>query len=397
LQATSQTASIQSRPTNAPATLHTVPGSGAPAPRARIAALDAARALGVLAMVCGHTLDALLAASVRATPLVDLYWKARGFTAPLFLIVSGWAVSVAISRGRARGLDILRGRVRRVLLLLFIGYALRWPGWGVAQLAAGDQDVWAHLLSFDALHTIAIALLAASLVLALPWSRREQAWAFGALALLCVALGMLAPAPLVPHVAALPRSVPALALAQALGGSSPFPILPWAAYFFVGALVGLLAGAGGGRSAAAMALVGAVLVGATFGSGVGEMPMGHPLLFAFRCGVVLLVLAALSKVPAAAAARVAPIGRASLGVYAIHVPIVYGWSTYTGLTVRVGPHLGIGRGLLVAAAVLAASFALHVAFQQVWRSAAAGARWASERIAADRGSSSVPRAGVEGE
>ena len=265
---------------------------------------------------------------MRATPLVDLYWKARGFTAPLFLIVSGWAVSVRIQRGRARGLDISRGRVRRVLLLLFIGYALRWPGWGVAQLAAGDQDVWAHLLSFDALHTIAIALLAASLVLALPWSRREQAWAFGALALLCVALGMPAPAPLVPHVAALPRSVPALALAQALGGSSPFPILPWAAYFFVGALVGLLAGAGGGRGAAAMALVGAVLVGATFGSGVGEMPMGHPLLFAFRCGVVLLVLAALSKVPAAAAARVAPIGRASLGVYAIHVPIVYGWSTY---------------------------------------------------------------------
>jgi len=397
LQATPQTVSRQPRSTDLPETLHVVPGAGTPAPRPRIPALDAARSLGVLAMVCGHTLDALLAGSVRATPLVDLYWKARGFTAPLFLMVSGWAVSVAISRGRPRGLDILRGRAGRVLLLLFIGYALRWPGWGVAQLAAGDQEVWAHLLSFDALHTIAVALLAASLVLALPWSRREQAWAFGALALLCVALGMLAPAPLVPQAAALPRSVPALAVAQALGGSSPFPILPWAAYFFVGAIVGLVAGDGGGRSAAGMAALGVVLVGATFGSGVGEMPMGHPLLFTFRCGVVLLVLAALSRVPAAAAARAAPIGRASLGVYAIHVPIVYGWSTYTGLTVRVGPHLGIGRALLVAAAVLAASFALHVAFQQARRGAVAGARRAWERIAADRGTSSVPHAGVEGE
>jgi len=375
--------------------LHAVPSAGAPAPT-RIAALDAARALGVLAMVFGHTLDALLSGDVRTTPLVDLYWKARGFTAPLFLMVSGWAVTVAISRGRARGLDIARCRIGRVLLLLCIGYALRWPGWGLERLAAGDPEVWAHFLSFDALHTIALALLAASLVLALPWSRREQAWTFGALALLCVALGMLAPAPLAPSAAALPRSVPALALVQAMGGTSPFPTFPWAAYFFVGGLVGLLADAGSGRSTASMALIGAALVAGTIWTGVEEMPMGHPLLFTFRTGVVLLALAALSAVPAAAAARVAPVGRASLGVYAIHVPIVYGWSTYTGLTVRVGPHLGIGRALLVACAVLATSFALHLAFQQARRSATAGARWAWERVGALRGAGRA-EVEVEGE
>ncbi|HSD19179.1 MAG TPA: acyltransferase family protein [Anaeromyxobacter sp.] len=376
------------------APLRAVPSAGAPTPRSRIAALDAARALGVVAMVFGHTLDALLSTDLRTTPLVDLYWKARGFTAPLFLMVSGWAVSVAISRGRARGLDIPRGRVGRVLLLLCIGYALRWPGWGLDRLAAGDTEVWAHLLSFDALHTIAIALLTASLVLALPWSRREQAWAFGALAVLCVALGMLAPAPLVPSAAVLARPVPALALTQALGGTSPFPVFPWAAYFFVGGLVGLLAGAGGGRSAASMAVIGAALVAGTMWTGVEEMPMGHPLLFTFRSGVVLLALAALSKVPATAAARLAPIGRASLGVYAIHVPIVYGWSTYAGLTARVGPHLGVGRALLVACAVLAASFALHLAFQQARRSVVVGARWTWERVGAVRGAG---RAEIESE
>jgi acyltransferase len=99
-------------------------------------------------------------------------------------------------------------------------------------------------------------------------------------------------------------------------------------------------------------------------------------------------------VPATAAARVAPVGRASLGVYAIHVPIVYGWSTYAGLTARVGPHLGVGRALLVACAVLAASFALHLAFQQARRSAAVGARWAWERLGALRGAG---RAEMEGE
>lgn len=369
--------------------LRAVPGAGTPAPRSRIGALDAARALGVLAMVFGHTLDALLSTDIRSTPVVDLYWKARGFTAPLFLMVSGWAVSVAISRGRHRGLDIPRGRLGRVLLLLAIGYALRWPGWGLDRLAAGDAEVWAHLLSFDALHTIAVALLVASLVLALPWTRREQAWAFGALVLLCVALGMLAPAPIPPSIAELPRSVPALALTQALGGTSPFPVFPWAAYFFLGGLVGLVAGAGGGRSALAMALAGAFLVAATFGTGVGEMPMGHPLLFTFRSGVVLLVLAALSAVPAVAAARLAPVGRASLGVYAIHVPIVYGWSTHVGLINRVGPHLGIGRALLVATAVLAVSFSLHVVFQLARRHAVATARAAWAQLVAVRGAGGV--------
>ncbi|WP_234945138.1 acyltransferase family protein [Anaeromyxobacter sp. Fw109-5] len=369
--------------------LRAVPGAGTPAPRSRIGALDAARALGVLAMVFGHTLDALLSTEIRATAAVDLYWKARGFTAPLFLMVSGWAVSVAISRGRLRGLDIPRGRLGRVLLLLAIGYTLRWPGWGLDRLAAGDAEVWAHLLSFDALHTIAVALLVASLVLALPWSRREQAGAFGALVVLCVALGMLAPAPLPASVAELPRSGPALALTQALGGTSPFPVFPWAAYFFLGGLVGLVAGAGGGRSALAMALAGAVLVAATFGTGVGEMPMGHPLLFTFRSGVVLLVLAALSAVPAVAAAKLAPVGRASLGVYAIHVPIVYGWSTHVGLINRIGPQLGIGRALLVATAVLAVSFALHVVFQLARRHAVAAARAAWGQLAAVRGAGGV--------
>ncbi|WP_242342456.1 acyltransferase family protein [Anaeromyxobacter terrae] len=379
MQATHQTTEPR-RPSAVAPPLHAVPGAGAPPPRGRIAALDAARALGVLAMVFGHTLDALLATAVRATPGVELYWKARGFTAPLFLMVSGWAVTVAISRGRARGLAIPRGRIGRVLLLLGIGYALRWPGWGVERLAAGDVEVWAHFLSFDALHTIAVALLAASLVLALPWSRREHTWAIGALALLCVALGMLAPAPIVPGIPQLSRSIAALVVEQATGGTSPFPLFPWAAYFFVGALVGLLAGTGGGRSAAGMALVGAVLVAGTIGTGVGEMPMGHPLLFTFRCGAVLLVLAALSTVPAAWAARVAPIGRASLGVYAIHVPVVYGWSTFTGLTGRIGPHLGLGHALLVATAVLLGSFAVHLAFQRVRSGlgAAAGAVW--ERV-----------------
>ena len=175
--------------------------------------------------------------------------RPAGFTAPLFLLVSGWAVSVAIRAGGARGLDVPRGRVGRVLLLLCVGYALRWPGWGLDRLAAGDPEVWAHLLAFDALHTIAIALLTASLVLALPWSRREQAWAFGALAVLCVALGMLAPAPLAPSAAALSRPRPSARAGAGDGRDLAVPGLP------VGGL--LLRGCGSSGSSPAPGAAGA--------------------------------------------------------------------------------------------------------------------------------------------
>ncbi|HYG67688.1 MAG TPA: heparan-alpha-glucosaminide N-acetyltransferase domain-containing protein, partial [Anaeromyxobacteraceae bacterium] len=201
------------------------PTTDTPAPRSRIAALDAARALGVLAMVCGHTLDALLAPAVRAEPAVMLYWKARGLTAPLFMMVSGWAVSVAIERSGARGAAAIRARLPRVGLLLLIGIALRWPGWDFAGLWDGKLDVWRHFLAFDALHVIAVALLAAAVVFALLRGRGARVAAFGGLLALAVAGGLVAPAPSA-------TTLPGVALEQAFGGNSPFPIVPWVAYFF---------------------------------------------------------------------------------------------------------------------------------------------------------------------
>jgi acyltransferase len=357
-----------------------------PPARPRLAALDAARALGVVAMVCGHTLDAVLSPEARAAPAMITYWHARGFTAPLFLVVSGWAVTLAIARSGASGWAIPRGRIRRVALLLAIGYALRWPGWALDRLQAGDRDVWAHFLAFDALHTIALALLAASLLLALPWGRAARAAALAALLVLAAWLGRRAGIPgAEPATAAgLPASLPAIALAQALGGTSAFPLVPWSAYFLAGTLVGLVSPPDR-RGAAGTAAAGAILLCVTvLWSGLGDRAPGDPVLIAFRLGVVLLLLGALELVPARAAARVAPLGRSSLAVYAIHLPVVYGWSTVPGLSFRVGRTLGAGQGLAVAAAVLAASFALARLLALGGRLAAAGVTAARRRVGASR-------------
>jgi acyltransferase len=312
-------------------------------------------------MVMGHTLDAVLAPEARQTAAMTTYWHARGFTAPLFLMVSGWAVTLAIARSGARGWAIPLGRVRRVVLLLAIGYALRWPGWALDRFLAGDRDVWAHFLAFDALHTIAVALLVTSLVLALPFGRAGKVAAVSALGAAAAWLGAGAgiPGEQAATAAGLPASLPGMALAQALGGTSAFPLVPWSAYFFAGTLLGLLAPADR-RGAVCAAAVGVALVGVTvLWSGLGDRAPGDPVLIAFRMGVVLAVLGALSLVPARQAALAAPLGRSSLGVYAIHLPIVYGWSTIPGLSFRVGRTLAPGAAIATAALVLAVSFALY--------------------------------------
>jgi hypothetical protein len=324
-------------------------------------------------MVVGHTLDALLSPAARAAPLAVAYWKARGLTAPLFLVVSGWAVTVAVARSGAHGWAVPRGRLRRVLLLLVIGYGLRYPGWAEERLLAGDREIWAHFLAFDTLHTIAVALLLTALVLGLPWRARARAALLAAMGIAAVLLGAGAqlgsPAPTAEAVQALPRSLPLMGLAQVVDGTSPFPIFPWVVYFFAGAVVGLLAPPGR-AGALAMGATGLVLFAATCWTGVGARPPGDPVLIAFRLGAVIGVLGLLALVPARVARWAAPLGRSSLGVYAIHLPIVYGWSAFAGLSWRFGPtSLHPERGLTGPAALAAAAGVLVASFL-LWRALA---------------------------
>jgi uncharacterized membrane protein len=319
----------------------------------RIAALDAARALGVLAMVCGHTLDALLSPAIRATPGIDAYWRARGLTAPLFLLVAGWAVAASVVRGRAEGWEILRARLPRVGLLLLVGYLLRVPGWDLGALIAGNRHLWRHFLAFDALHCIALGLLGGAAVLSACRTHVARVAGFAALAAVALAV-----APLIPVTRA--RGIGLIALEQAALGTSPFPLFPWVAYFFAGGIVGLLAtGARPLRAAAGMAAAGATAVVAARLAGLEDLPAHSAVLFAYRGGQVLIVLAALAAVPGWIARRAAPAGRASFFVYALHVPVVYGWANQQGLAQRIGPSLGLGAavaaGVGLAAACLAAN------------------------------------------
>ncbi len=329
--------------------------TSAPQKPPRIHGLDTARALAVVAMIFGHSADALLALTVRATPGVQTYWIFRGLTAPLFMLVSGWAVVTVISHSRATGMPVLRARLPRVLLLLGLGMALRWPGWGLERLFGFDASVWAHFLGFDALQCIGASLLLCAAALA--WVDRPGART----ALVAVLAGLLPLLGVLAHgqgfMASLPQPFRAMLVHSP---TSPFPLIPWGGYFFAGALMGLLLPRVHAHWLRVAVLFGAGLglVVALHASWSPGLPPHSPVQIFHRLGQVLILCALLTAVPAAIARRLQPVGRSTLVLYVFHIPILYGWSTFPGLGKQWGRVLDLWEVALVACALLVAGMLL---------------------------------------
>ncbi|WP_257460381.1 DUF1624 domain-containing protein [Archangium lipolyticum] len=332
----------------------------APAPSARNTGLDRARAVAVIAMVMGHTLDAVLSEQARNGVGVIAYWSMRAVTAPLFLFVAGWAFATTVQRTGAHGASVLRRYVPRVALLLGWGYLLRWPGWGLPALFAGEPMVWRHFLAFDALHGVAGALLLGAGVLAVLPGRTAR---------MVTLLGLAVLFPLVsPWVrAAVAAGGWPLVLEQALvGRTSNFPLFPWAAYFFLGGLTGL-ALSGVKRVPHWLCLMGTgtglLSLMALWG---GDPKVSDPTLVVWRVGLLCVVAGLAMLLPSRLDGMMGPVGRASLWVYVVHLPIAYGWSTFQGLASRLGRSQDVLPALGLALSVLAVSLALALPAKKLY-------------------------------
>ena len=141
---------------------------------------------------------------------------------------------------------------------------------------------------------------------------------------------------------------------------SPFPMLPWAGYFFAGALTGLLLTKMRRQWLSALALlgVGAAITAVAWVLGPSNVPTTSPVLFAWRVGQVLMICSGAMVLPLAFAKRLAPIGKASLVVYVSHLPVVYGWSTFRGLNGRLGRVLEPWQAIAIGLVLLALGLAL---------------------------------------
>lgn len=326
-------------------------GSAIAAGRGRILFIDLARAVAVLLMVQGHTIDALLAPEYRTSLQYNAWLYLRGLTSCTFLFLSGAAFSLtALKHWDDQGHFSKRSfkRVRRLGFFLALGYFIRFPMGRFVDLQYANAERWRSFFAVDVLQNVAVTLLALQFLIGLSRSPRRFAVACGTLA---VALVGLTP---VVHEIDWTGRVPLLLssyLSYATG--SNFPLFPWAGFTLLGAVFGVTAAPWATRDHLRSLARGLFLSGALLAVGAGVLGefgwfeygshdwwRASPLSFVQRFGSVLLLLSIVGAIGHYVTRLTPPLqglAEESLLVYAVHVALLYGSHWTAGLGPTLGP------------------------------------------------------------
>ena len=141
----------------------------------RVIFIDLARALAVVMMVYGHTASALLAPQYRAGPWYDAWQFQRGLTSSLFLLLGGFAFSIATSRhwvSHIQWSPAIVKRVRRFSLFILLGYALHIPVSRLADLGNATDERWRSFLAVDVLQLVGVTFILIQMLVMMTRSRR---------------------------------------------------------------------------------------------------------------------------------------------------------------------------------------------------------------------------------
>ena len=325
------------------------------------------RGFAVVVMVMGHSIDAVLSQQVRTTEVFRLYDAVRGFTAPLFLFISGFAFSVVALR---RWNDyvafgpLLRKRITRLLWLLALGYALHFPFFSLNKILHNTRpEEYAMLFQVDILHCLVVTMLMLYALMAVARTPERFLRITAG-----VGIGIVAVGPFVWQLDFSGILSPVLAPYFNQKVPSIFPLFPFAAYLCAGAATGLLflrARARGTEAAFLKALaVTAFAIGVT-GLVFDLLPITlypphdfwkvSPDFFMIRIGAIGLITAgffSIRRIPEPFASNLVVLGQGSLLVYAIHLILVYGSAANSGLMQIIGQRLAPLHALVVAIGVL---------------------------------------------
>lgn len=322
-------------------------------------------------MLYGHTASALLAPEYQKGTWFDIWVFQRGLTSTLFLLLGGFAFSIATSRRWASHIRWSRAlfkRIRRFALFVVLGYALHFPASRFADLPSVDAGSWRTFLAVDVLQLIGVSFIAVQLLVLV--SRTRQTFTIVALTL-AVAIVVLTP-----YIWSLdwPHLVPgavAAYLSPAVG--SQFPLFPWMGFVLLGVGFGQLyarwgAAHLGNYANSALLAPGVVLVAlaeivrarseAIFGSGPGGIVPGEVML---RIGASLILLAAIAHLSRRLAGLphvFGAVAQESLLIYFVHLCLVYGSVWNLGLAQVYGSALNPVQTILCVLFVVGSMVAL---------------------------------------
>lgn len=325
------------------------------------------RGFAVVVMVLGHSIDAVLGPDARATEAFRIYDALRGFTAPLFLFISGFAFALVTTRRWevfAAFAAPARGRVGKMAGLLLLGYTLHFPFFSLNKLLHNTRpEEYAMMFQVDILHCLAVSIIALQILVVIAQTPerflRVTAAAGTVIVLLSPLVWLLDLRGVIPTVIA-----PYLSQQQ----PSIFPIFPFMAYLIAGAVTGLLyvrARSTGRESAFFRRVAHVAALAVVTGFVCDFLPLqvypAHdfwktsPAFFAIRLGAILLITSgffAVRRLPPAVGGHLVVLGKASLLVYAVHLVLVYGSAANDGLMQTIGQRLSPVYALCVAVGVV---------------------------------------------
>lgn len=322
----------------------------------RIIFIDLMRAFAVLQMVQGHTTDVLLDTAYRSTdfPIYSIWLFMRGMTAPIFMFSAGTVFTYLFRLNKepfGNNPRVKKG-YKRVLLLLALGYILRYPTATIVDFSLVTPDQWKTFVTVDVLHCIGMGIF---FLLSFAWIAEK----FNLHDYLVFTVGTLLFFGLHPIFYGINWQgflpVPIAGYFYKDTGSL-FPLFPWVGYVIAGGVLGSYLArnpmvfktvrfTGGIFAAGGLLFVGAIIINYFISNAYGagyDTWQDSPLLSLMRLGFVLMLNAAVAFI--SLKVETIPrflilVGRNTLLIYIVHLMILYGSAWNPGLILLFGESL----------------------------------------------------------
>ena len=336
----------------------------------RIIFIDLMRAFAVLQMVQGHTVDVLLANDYRNmdSPIFNFWFFMRGMTAPIFLFTAGTVFTYLlrlVNEPFKTNPRVKKG-IKRFLLLIFLGYLLRYPTPTLIDFSNVTPEEWKTFYAVDVLHLIGFGILFLMISAYIAERFKLSDYKVFSISAL-IFFGLYQPFSLINWQ----KIVPEFFAGYFYNGSgSNFPLFPWAGYVIAGGVLGSYLAkhpavfknikfsywlAAAGAFFIIIAVAGNEVDLAVYGQ--SNFWTTSPNLIIFRLGIVLILNSIVSII--ALKIKTIPrifilLGRNTLLIYVVHLTILYGSAWNPGLITILDKSLSVWSTIGMALAMITA-------------------------------------------
>lgn len=335
----------------------------------RIIFIDLMRAFAVFQMVQGHTIDALLAPEFRSDQYTIYFlWNfMRGLTAPIFMFTAGTVFTYLFRLANEpfeKNPRVKKGFFR-FLLLVTIGYLLRYPTYTIFNFSNVTQDRLNIFFAVDVLQLIGFGLLFVMISAYLA----EKLKLSDTIIFTFIAMFFFIAAPFFQKINWINYLPHPIAGYFYDGSGSLFPLFPWAGYVVLGGVLGSYLAKNPlvfktNKFSLNLAIYGssiiliselAVLI-ATKYFNYNSVPSSynHETIF-FRVGIVLVlnsIVSYISQMIESIPRIIILIGRNTLLIYVVHLIFIYGSAWNPGLSIFFGSSLNVFNTIICALIML---------------------------------------------